>query len=165
MQSLTQIPVWQDLLRHRQAFDKIHMRDLFETDDSRAEKLSLQFGEILLDYSKNLVTDESLKLLMQLARDCGVEQLRDRMFAGDAINLTEQRAVLHTALRNRSNQKISVGDVDVMPAVNAVLEKMRAFSDSVRDGDFTGYTDKRMTDIVNIGSAVQISARQWFAKL
>ena len=151
MQSLTQIPVWQDLLRHRQAFDKIHMRDLFEIDDSRAEKFSLQFGEILLDYSKNLVTDESLKLLMQLARDCGVEQLRDRMFAGDAINLTEQRAVLHTALRNRSNQKISVGDVDVMPAVNAVLEKMRAFSDSVRDGDFTGYTDKRMTDIVNIG--------------
>jgi len=151
MQSLTQKPAWQDLLRHRQTFDNIHMRDLFEVDDSRAEKFSLQFGEILLDYSKNLVTDESLKLLMQLARDCGVEQLRDRMFSGDAINLTEQRAVLHTALRNRSNQEVLVDGADVMPEVNAVLDKMRLFSDSVRNGDFTGYTDKRLTDIVNIG--------------
>ena len=151
MQSLTQKPAWQDLLGHRQAFDKIHMRDLFDADDSRAEKFSLQFGEILLDYSKNLVTDESLKLLMQLARDCDVQQLRDRMFAGEAINLTEQRAVLHTALRNRSNKSILVDDADVMPAVNAVLEKIRQFSDSIRDGEFTGYTGKRLTDIVNIG--------------
>ena len=151
MQSLTQKPAWQALLRHRKDFDAIHMRDLFEADDSRGEKFSLQFGDILLDYSKNLVTDETLGLLQNLARDCGVEQLRDRMFAGNAINLTEQRAVLHTALRNRSNSKVLVDGEDVMPAVNAVLGKIRAFSDSVRDGDFTGYTGKRVTDVVNIG--------------
>ncbi len=151
MQSLTQKPAWQDLLRLRQTFNDIHMRDLFAADDSRAQKFSLQWGEILLDYSKNLITDESLKLLMQLARDCGVEKQRDSMFAGDAINLTEQRSVLHTALRNRSNKKICVEGVDVMPAVNAELEKIRQFSGSVRDGEFTGYTDKRLTDIVNIG--------------
>jgi glucose-6-phosphate isomerase len=151
MQSLTQKPAWQALLLHRQTFDDIHMRDLFDGDDSRADKMSLQVGDILLDYSKNLATDDSLKLLTQLARDCDVERLRDRMFAGEAINITEQRAVLHTALRNRNNQKILVDDADVMPAINAVLEKIRQFSDSVRDGEFTGYTNKRLTDIVNIG--------------
>jgi glucose-6-phosphate isomerase len=151
MQSLTQQPVWQDLLRLRQTFDGIHMRDLFAADDSRAQKFSLQWEEILLDYSKNLITDDSLKLLMKLARDCGIEKQRDRMFAGDTINLTEQRSVLHTALRNRRNKKICVEGVDVMPAVNAELDKIRQFSGSVRDGEFTGYTGKRMTDIVNIG--------------
>lgn len=151
MQSLTQKSTWQDLLRLRPNFDDIHMRDLFAADDSRAQKFSLQWDDILLDYSKNLITDESLKLLMQLARDCGVEQQRDSMFAGDAINLTEQRSVLHTALRNRSNKGIIVEGVDVMPAVNAELDKIRLFSDSVRNGEFTGYSNKRLTDIVNIG--------------
>ena len=151
MQSLTQKPTWQDLLRLRPTFDDIHMRDLFAADDSRAQKFSLQWDDILLDYSKNLITEESLKLLMQLARDCGVEQQRDSMFAGDAINLTEQRSVLHTALRNRSNKEIIVEGVDVMPAVNAELDKIRLFSDSVRNGEFTGYSNKRLTDIVNIG--------------
>jgi len=151
MQSLTQKPTWQDLLRLRPTFDDIHMRDLFAADDSRAQKFSLQWDDILLDYSKNLITEESLKLLMQLARDCGVEQQRDSMFAGDAINLTEQRSVLHTALRNRSNKEIIVEGVDVMPAVNAELDKIRLFSDSLRNGEFTGYSNKRLTDIVNIG--------------
>ncbi|MFT5658582.1 MAG: glucose-6-phosphate isomerase [Gammaproteobacteria bacterium] len=151
MKSLTQQPAWQNLLRLRPTFDDIHMRDLFASDASRAQKFSLQCEEILLDYSKNLITDESLQLLMQLARDCGVEKQRDRMFAGDPINLTEQRSVLHSALRNRSNKKICVEGVDVMPAVNAELEKIRQFSGSVRDGEFTGYSNKRLTDIVNIG--------------
>ena len=151
MQSLTQQPAWQALLRHRDSFDTIHMRDLFDADELRGERFSLQFGNILLDYSKNLITDETLGLLQNLARDRQVEQLRDRMFSGDSINLTEQRAVLHTALRNRSNSKVVVDGVDVMPAINTVLDKIRQFSDSVRDGNFTGYTDKRMTDIVNIG--------------
>ena len=151
MQSLTQKPTWQDLLRLRPTFDDIHMRDLFAADDSRAQKFSLQWDDILLDYSKNLITEESLKLLMQLARDCGVEQQRDSMFAGDAINLTEQRSVLHTALRNRSNKEIILEGVDVMPAVNAELDKIRLFSDSLRNGEFTGYSNKRLTDIVNIG--------------
>lgn len=131
MQSLTQKSTWQDLLRLRPNFDDIHMRDLFAADDSRAQKFSLQWDDILLDYSKNLITDESLKLLMQLARDCGVEQQRDSMFAGDAINLTEQRSVLHTALRNRSNKGIIVEGVDVMPAVNAELDKIRLDRKSV----------------------------------
>ena len=151
MQSLTQKPTWQDLLRLRPTFDDIHMRDLFAADGSRAQKFSLQWDDILLDYSKILITEESLKLLMQLARDCGVEQQRDSMFAGDAINLTEQRSVLHTALRNRSNKEIIIEGVDVMPAVNAELDKIRLFSDSVRNGEFTGYSNKRLTDIVNIG--------------
>ncbi len=151
MPSLTQQPAWQALISHRRTFDNIHMRDLFENDSARAGKFSLQFGEILLDYSKNLITDETLSLLMQLARDCGVEARRDRMFSGDAINLTEQRAVLHTALRNRSNRPVLVDRVDVMPAVNAVLDKIRQFSDAVGQGEITGYTGQRLTDIVNIG--------------
>ena len=143
MPSLTQKPAWQALSNHRKSFDAIHMRELFEADNARAEKFSLKFGEILLDYSKNLMTDETLSLLMQLARECGVETLRDRMFSGDAINLTEQRAVLHTALRNRSNRPVMVDQTDVIPKVNAVLDKIRKFSDTVRQG--------KMTDIVNIG--------------
>ncbi len=151
MSSLTKQLAWQVLSNHRRQFDDTHMRDLFDKDELRAEKYSLQFDSILLDYSKNLMTDETMPLLMQLARDCGVEALRDRMFSGDAINLTEQRAVLHAALRNRNNRPVMVDEVDVMPAVNAVLDKMRQFSNAVRRGEITGYTGQRLTDIVNIG--------------
>ena len=151
MHSLTEQPAWQALSSHRKQFDDTHMRDLFDNDESRAEKYSLQFDSIFLDYSKNLITDETLGLLMQLARETKVESLRDRMFNGEAINLTEQRAALHIALRNRRNEKILVDGIDVMPEVNAVLEKMARFSDSVRDGTWTGYTGKRIKDVVNIG--------------
>jgi glucose-6-phosphate isomerase len=151
MPSLTHKPAWQALIQHRPTYDDIHLRDLFKSDDNRANRFSLKFDDILLDYSKNLITDETLNLLMQLARESGVENLRDDMFNGAEINLTENRAVLHTALRNRSNRKVLVDGVDVMPDVNAVLSKVQRFSESVREGEFTGYTGKRLTDVVNIG--------------
>ena len=151
MHSLTQTPAWQALLGHRQQFETLHMRDLFDADASRAEKYSIRSGSFLLDYSKNLINDETLALLLQLARDSSLEVLRERMFTGEAINLTEQRAVLHIALRNRSNEEILVDGQDIMPDVNAVLEKMAQFSESVRSGNWTGHTGKAIRDVVNIG--------------
>ncbi len=151
MSSLTQSPAWQALIQHQKTIDGVQMRDLFDKDELRTGKYSIQFGGMLLDYSKNLITDETLELLTQLARDTDVEKLRDRMFAGDAINITEQRAALHIALRNRSNKNILVNGIDVMPEVNEVLAKIAKFSESVRSGSFTGYTGKRFSDVVNIG--------------
>ena len=145
------MPVWHALEEHQRLLEKMHMRDLFNQDPARGEKFSLQFDNLLLDYSKNRIVDKTLELLVSLARETGVEQLRDRMFAGEAINLTEQRAVLHTALRNRSNDAVLVDGSDVMPAINAVLAQMRKFSDAVRDGDWLGYNGKRIKDVVNIG--------------
>ena len=151
MSSPTQNPAWQALIRHQQQIQNLHMRDLFDEDELRADKYSLQFGGILLDYSKNIITSETLTLLVQLARETGVEQLRDQMFGGDAINSTEQRAVSHIALRNKNNEEIRVDGLDVMPKVRAVLKQMSRFSQSIRTGNWTGYTGKPITDIVNIG--------------
>jgi glucose-6-phosphate isomerase len=127
------------------------MRDLFGADPKRFEKFSLKFGDLLLDYSKHRITDETLPLLFQMAHEANIESWRDKMFAGEKINITENRAVLHTALRNRSNTPVLVDGKDVMPDVNAVLAQMRDFSESVRSGKWLGYTGKRITDIVNIG--------------
>ena len=127
------------------------MRDLFTLDKNRFNKFSFQLDDILFDFSKHRINDETLPLLMQLAREAHVEDWRDRMFAGEKINLTENRAVLHTALRNRSNSPILVDGKDVMPDINAVLAQMRAFSDKVRAGTWLGYTGQRITDVVNIG--------------
>lgn len=127
------------------------MRDLFAADPQRFDKFSLKVGELLLDYSKNRITDETLTLLLALARQSNIELLREQMFAGDAINLTEQRAVLHTALRNRSNTPVLVDGEDVMPGVNAVLARMQQFSEAVRDGSWLGYSGEPISDIVNIG--------------
>ncbi|MDH5356473.1 MAG: glucose-6-phosphate isomerase [Gammaproteobacteria bacterium] len=151
MSLLTQTTAWQALSGHQKQIGSLHMRELFNQDAQRAEKYSLQVGSILLDYSKNLITDKTLALLLQLARDTGVESLRDGLFSGEAINLTEQRAALHIALRYRGDEKIIVDGVDVMPEIRAVLEKIKRFSDSVRDGSWTGHTGKPVTDIVNIG--------------
>ena len=151
MSSLTESNAWQALLAHQQSFNGVHMRDLFDGDESRAEKYSLQSCGLLLDYSKNLVTDKTLALLIQLVQDSGVEKLRERMFLGESINVTEQRAVLHIALRNRSNREILVDGVDVMPGVNKVLAKMAQFSESVRNASFTGFAGDRISDVVNIG--------------
>ena len=151
MSSLTESAIWQQLSAHQETFNDVHMRDLFDRDQSRAEKYSLQSCGLLLDYSKNLFTNKTLELLMQLARDTGVEKLRERMFAAEPINTTEQRAVLHIALRNRSNRKIMVDGADIMPGVNAVLAKMAGFSEAVRNGNFRGYAGDRITDVVNIG--------------
>jgi glucose-6-phosphate isomerase len=151
MTALTQSPPWKALAAHRQAMRGVHVRDLFAADPGRAERMSIEVGEIFADYSKNRVKDETMKLLFDLARHADVAEWRDRMFAGDKINGTEGRSVLHVALRNRSNRPILVDGKDVMPEVNAVLAKMRAFTESVRSGTWKGHTGKTITDIVNIG--------------
>ncbi|PKO50492.1 MAG: glucose-6-phosphate isomerase [Betaproteobacteria bacterium HGW-Betaproteobacteria-20] len=151
MATLTHHPVWQKLCQHQQTIVSTHMRDFFAADKNRFDKFSLKLDDILFDYSKHRINDETLPLLMQLAREANVEGWRNRMFAGEKINITENRAVLHTALRNRSNTPVMVDGKDVMPEVNAVLAQMRAFSDKVRNGDWLGYTGKRITDVVNIG--------------
>jgi glucose-6-phosphate isomerase len=129
-----------------------HLRSMFEKDPARAETFSLEIGDrLFIDYSKNLITQESLTALVELARKAGVEALRDRMFAGEPINVTEKRPVLHVALRNRANRPMTLGGRDVMPEVRAALDHMRVFSDAVRGGQWLGYTGLRITDVVNIG--------------
>ncbi|XP_033118597.1 glucose-6-phosphate isomerase-like [Anneissia japonica] len=134
---------------------KMCMSDLFKGDAGRFEKFSrtvpTKDGDFLLDFSKNIIDDDIFNKLISLARSRGVEQARDRMFSGEKINFTENRAVLHTALRNRSNAPIMVDNKDVMPDVNAVLAKMKGFTESVRSGDWKGFTGKAITDVVNIG--------------
>jgi len=127
------------------------MRDLFQEDNDRFSKFSLKFEEILIDYSKNIITSETLNLLLELTKEINLKDAIEKMFSGDKINETEARAVLHTALRNRSNNPVYVDDKDVMPEVNAVLDKIKDFSEKVASGDWKGYTDKSVTDIVNIG--------------
>jgi glucose-6-phosphate isomerase len=144
-------PVCRVLQAHRMQMAATHMRDLFAADPARAERFSLQVGDMLLDYSKNRITDESMALLMQLAEEADVAGWRERMFGGEKINNTENRAVLHVALRNRSNRPVMVDGEDVMPKVNAVIEKMGAFAEQVRSGAWRGYSGERITDVVNIG--------------
>ena len=151
MSALTESPAWQALAAHHAPSKDVHMRTLFAEDPKRFERFSLAADDVLVDYSKHRVTDETMKLLFALARQANVEEWRDEMFAGEKINGTEDRAVLHVALRNRSNRPILVDGKDVMPEVNAVLAKMRAFTDAVRSGAWKGYTGKRITDVVNIG--------------
>ncbi|NWX53307.1 G6PI isomerase, partial [Steatornis caripensis] len=140
---------------HKANSSKLVLRQLFEADKDRFQKFSLtlntEHGDILLDYSKNLVTEEVMKMLMELAKSRGVESARERMFSGEKINFTENRAVLHIALRNRSNVSILVDGKDVVPEVNKVLDKMKHFCQRVRSGDWKGYTGKAITDVVNIG--------------
>ncbi|MDO8962770.1 MAG: glucose-6-phosphate isomerase [Methylophilus sp.] len=151
MATLTQHPSWQALCQHQKTMATQHMRDLFKADSTRFDTFSLRDEDLLLDYSKHRITSETLNLLFQMAREANIEGWRDRMFSGEKINITENRAVLHTALRNRSNTPIYVDGKDVMPEVNAVLAQMRSFTEKVRNGSWTGYTGKAITDIVNIG--------------
>ncbi|HAJ70737.1 MAG TPA: glucose-6-phosphate isomerase, partial [Methylophilaceae bacterium] len=151
MATLTQYPSWQTLCQHQKQLEPMHMRDMFKENPKRFEQFSLILDDLLLDYSKHRLTKETLDLLFQIAREAKIENWRDRMFSGEKINITEDRAVLHTALRNRSNTPVYVNGKDVMPDVNAVLTQMREFTTKVRDGSWTGYTDKPITDIVNIG--------------
>jgi len=151
MNSIDQINTWKALKKHHQEIADLHMRQLFDEDPQRFERFSLRLGEILFDFSKNRIVEETLVLLCDLARQAELAGWIEAMFAGEKINLTEDRAVLHIALRNRSNRSINVDGQDVMPKVNQVLEKMRAFSELVRGGEWRGYTGKPITDIVNIG--------------
>lgn len=147
----TTLPAWRALEAHAKGMAPEHMRDMFDRDPGRFAGFSLRLGDFLLDYSKNRVAHETMALLADLMAQAGVEAARDAMFSGRAINTTEGRAVLHVALRNRSNRPILVDGADVMPEVNRVLDKMRAFSDRVRSGEWTGATGKAITDVVNIG--------------
>ncbi|MCK4502970.1 MAG: glucose-6-phosphate isomerase, partial [Desulfuromonadales bacterium] len=151
MPELTQLPAWKSLQKHYQTIEELHLRELFAADPQRFEKFSLQLNDILFDFSKHRITATTLKLLVELARQAGLQEKINKMFAGEKINTTEQRPVLHIALRNRSNQPILVDGQDVMPQVNAVLKKMAAFCDQVRSGHWLGATGQPITDIVNIG--------------
>ena len=151
LSELTESPAWKALKEHQAKIAPLEMRDLFAQDANRFEKFSLRYDDILLDVSKNRITEETHSLLLNLARQADVAGWRDKMFRGEKINVTEGRAVLHTALRNRDNHPILVDGQDVMPEVNAVLMRMKEFSESVRSGEWKGYTGKPITDIVNIG--------------
>ena len=144
-------PVCRLLKAHQAHMAGMHMRDLFASDPARFERFSLQVGALLLDYSKNRITDETMRLLLQLAEEADVAGWRERMFSGDKINNTENRAVLHVALRNRGNTPVMVDGEDVMPKVNAVVERMGAFAELVRSGQWRGYCGECITDVVNIG--------------
>lgn len=142
---------WQNLSKEYKRFKNVQMRELFKNDEKRAKKYTLELGDLTFDYSKNRFDNQVLKALLKLAEESGVAQKRDDMFEGKKINFTETRAVLHTALRNRSNKPVLVDGRDVMADINAVFSKMKKFSDDVRYGKFKGYTGKKLTNIVNIG--------------
>ena len=152
MSTLTSSPAWTALLAHRPAIEKVAIRELFTADPQRFARMSREACGLFVDYSKHRATRETIDLLLALAKQQDVEGWRNRMFAGDkTLNGTEHRAVLHVALRNRSSRPILVDGADVMPAVRAVLAKMRAFTERVRSGKWLGHSGKSITDIVNIG--------------
>ena len=147
----TKLASWKALESHKKEMENVQMRDLFAADPARFDKFHLQFQTILLDYSKNRITEKTMSLLFELAREANVHGVAKQMFNGEKIKTTEDRAVLHIALRNRSNRPIMVDGKDVMPEVNAVLAHMKEFSNAVRSGAWKGYTGKTITDVVNIG--------------
>ncbi|MET9435315.1 glucose-6-phosphate isomerase [Streptomyces sp. NPDC006551] len=148
---LNQLPEWAALGKHREQLGDTHLRELFAADADRGSAYTLRVGDLYLDYSKHLVTDETLALLRELAAATGVAGLRDAMFRGEKINTTEDRAVLHTALRAPREAVIEVDGENVVPAVHAVLDRMSAFADKVRAGEWTGHTGRPIKNIVNIG--------------
>ncbi|WP_373698239.1 glucose-6-phosphate isomerase [Neisseria dentiae] len=151
MKHLQDLPSWRELWKHFDATKNVHMRELFEQDPERAQRYWLEVGGITLDYSKNRITDETLNLLFKLAREAGLPERIKQMFHGEKINETENRAALHVALRNRTNSPIEVDGEDVMPKVNHVLHRMGEFTHEVRSGEWLGYTNQVITDVVNIG--------------
>ncbi|MGW3411027.1 glucose-6-phosphate isomerase [Streptomyces sp. NPDC000888] len=148
---LNQTPEWTALAKHREELGETHLRDLFAADPGRGTGYTLEVGNLHVDYSKHLVNDETLSLLRELAASTDVFGLRDAMFRGEKINTTEDRAVLHTALRAPSGTVVEVDGENVVPAVHAVLDKMARFSERVRSGEWTGHTGKRIKNIVNVG--------------
>ncbi|WP_026994131.1 glucose-6-phosphate isomerase [Flectobacillus major] len=146
-----QTRAFQHLSNLKPEIESTNLKELFASEPQRFENYSIRFEDILIDYSKNLINDKTKAALIALANECELDDAIERMFTGDLINKTENRAVLHVALRNRSNSPIAVNGEDVMPAVNAVLEKMKAFSEKVISGTWKGYSDKAITDVVNIG--------------
>lgn len=153
----SELPAWKTLQDHYHTVKTLHLSDLFAQDPKRAEKFSRSFfndadgNEIYFDFSKNFLTEETLGLLVKLAKEADVEGLRDRMFKGEKVNFTEERAVYHMALRNVSNKTMEVGGKSVVEGVNSVLEHMKKFSEQVRSGGWKGHTGQRIKSIVNIG--------------
>jgi glucose-6-phosphate isomerase len=151
IQSVTARPAWKALEAHYRKIRELHLRNLFADDPKRGERLTIEAVGLYLDYSKNRITEETLKLLFRLAEECGLRDRIEAMFRGEKINLTENRAVLHIALRAPKGATISVDGVDVVPQVHAVLDKMGDFSNRVRSGAWTGHTGKRIRNVINIG--------------
>lgn len=149
--SLTSLPAWKELSRHAETLRTMHLRDLFAADPHRGERLTIDTVGILLDYSKHLVTDETLGLLEQLAVESQLREKIDGMFRGDKINITEDRAVLHVALRAPRDAEIVVDGENVMPGVHEVLDRMEAFTERIRSGEWKGFTGKKIRNVVNIG--------------
>ena len=148
---LTKRKAWNALKAHYKKIEPVHLRDLFQKDSSRGEKLNLDAIGVYLDYSKNRITEQTVRLLVELAKESGLRERIDAMFRGEKINITENRAVLHVALRAPKSESIVVDGKDVVPDVHAVLDKMSAFSNRVRSGEWKGHTGKRIRNIVNIG--------------
>src|SRR5579884_512891 len=151
MTATTQLPAWKALQAHYAQVRDVHLRELFAQDASRGERLSAEGAGIFLDYSKNRVTDETLRLLLQLANEAGLRERIDAMFRGDKINVTEERAVLHVALRAPEGTRIEVDGENVVPGVHDVLHKMAHFAAQVRGGDWRGYTGKPIRNVINVG--------------
>jgi len=151
MSNPTQLPAWKALAANRDLIAKTTLKELFASDPARGERLNAEACGIFLDYSKNRVTDETLKLLVSLAKECGLEEHRDKMFSGEKINITENRAVLHVALRAPKEAVIKVDGVDVVPEVHKVLGEMGVFADRIRSGEWKGHTGKRIRNVINVG--------------
>jgi len=149
--SLTKRPAWEALADHHKKVKGLHLRDLFAADPKRGERLTVEAVGLFLDYSKNRVTDETVRLLLQLAEESALHERANAMFRGEKINATEDRAVLHVALRAPANETIVVDGKDVVPEVHAVLDKMAAFANRVRSGEWKGYSGKRIKNVINIG--------------
>ena len=154
----TELKAWQALVEHHNDVGRnIVLKEYFQQDPQRFEKFKRVFkndadnSELLFDFSKNFLTEETLKLLVDLAKEANLEQTRDAMFAGDKINFTEKRAVYHVALRNVTNQPMAVDGKSVVEETNSVLEHMKEFSEQIRSGEWKGYTGKKLTTIINIG--------------
>src|SRR5690554_809541 len=147
----TETNAWKNLETYFTTFKQTHIKELFDTDPDRFKKYSISFENILVDFSKNRIDDHVMKLLIDLAGECGLKESIRSMFSGQRINVTENRAVLHVALRNRSNTPILVDNENVMPEVNSVLDQMRSFSEKIISGKWKGYTGKPISHIVNIG--------------
>jgi len=150
-ESVTQRPAWQALAAHAQQMKDVHLRTLFAEDAGRATRFTAETDGLFLDYSKNRITDQTRQLLLDLARESGLQERRDAMFRGDRINRTEDRAVLHVALRAPRDQEITVDGQDVVPEVHAVLDRMAVFADQIRGGRWKGHTGSQVVNIVNIG--------------
>ena len=149
--ALTQRPAWKALEAHHEAVRHEHLRQLFADDPGRGERFAAEAAGIYLDYSKNRITEETLRLLLDLAGECGLRARIDAMFGGEKINVTEKRAVLHVALRAPKEERIAVDGIDVVPKVHAMLDRMAAFSDRIRSGQWVGHTGRRIRNVVNIG--------------